>query len=246
MGKNLCPENEITFETSYQIRFDTPIQPGTYTCSAVIESTDVDSSACLMLFYYADSSTKEVYITRKPGERVFKTVELTKETSRVRIYASEGHTMSSGDTATYSMLQIEAGSNMTEYEPYGYEPEPEPEPEDPTDTANVSEIIIYVMALAGKLSVEKLPTPTCRCSRLLRKIADPSYEFPSWFEKKALSRSEVYLWDIINGTSESVGMIPQSDFEKYLAIKTGRTEIEKPDPNASDLNTWMNEWVNKT
>ena len=38
MGKNLCPENEITFETSYQIKFDTPIQPGTYACSAVIES----------------------------------------------------------------------------------------------------------------------------------------------------------------------------------------------------------------
>lgn len=244
MGKNLCPENEITFETSYQIRFDTPIQPGTYTCSAVIESTDVDSSACLMLFYYADSSTKEVYITRKPGERVFKTVELTKETSRVRIYASEGHTMSSGDIATYSMLQIEAGSEMTEYEPYGYEPEPEPEPE---EDSNEEEVILYLMALCGKFSVSNLPTPTCRITHLFRKLLDPNYIFPASFmaTDDTMSRAEVYIWDLINGTNFSSYMEPLSDFERYLALKTGRGDVTIPDPYASKLNQWMNEWVSK-
>lgn len=44
MSKNLCPENTVTFETSYQIRFETPIPAGTYTCSAVIEKPNPDAS----------------------------------------------------------------------------------------------------------------------------------------------------------------------------------------------------------
>lgn len=145
MSKNLCPENNITFETSYQIRFEIPIPAGTYTCSAVIESTDTDSAACLMLFTYADGSSKEVYLTRKPGERVFKTTELTQDSTRVRIYASEGHSLSSGDTATYSKLQIEAGDQMTEYVPYGEE-----------SSEELTEKYLHVM-IGG--AVEEMPNP---------------------------------------------------------------------------------------
>lgn len=115
--KNLCPTNNLTFETSEQIKFTENIPAGDYIISAHIESTDTDSTANLALFYYADGSTKEVYLTRGSG-RVSKTFTLTNEVSRVRLYASEGHSLSSGDTAAWSDIQIEAGSEMTAFEPY--------------------------------------------------------------------------------------------------------------------------------
>lgn len=246
MGKNLCPENDISFENSYTIRFEENIPAGTYTVSAVVKSEDTDSSACLMLFYLSDGSTKEVYISRSVlDERVFKTAEFKSDLTRVRIYASEGYNPSVGDAAGFSFLQIEAGSEMTDFEPYGYIPEPEPEPE-PEEDSTKEEVILYLMALSGAISTESLPEPTCRISHLLRKIADASYVFPEGFSTEVESRSEVYLWDLINGTNESATIFPLSDFEKYLAIKTGRTDIEKPNPNSSDLNTWMDAWVNKT
>ena len=239
MGKNLCPVNEITFETSYQIKFETPIPPGTYTCSAVIDSTDVESASCLMLFYYSDSTTKEVYITREPEVRVFKTAELAKEATRVRIYASEGYSMSSGDTATYSMIQIEAGDQMTAYEPYDYEPEPEPEPEDSDE--HEAEITLYYACLAGAFDLDILPNPSCRETMLIRKLIDSAYELPVFIFN---SKVEFYLLDLINGTTAyMLGNIPKSDKEKYLHKAIGGTVDEMPNPNACAINYWMNAWI---
>ena len=119
--KNLCSTNNLVFETSEQIKFAENIPAGDYILSASIESTDTDSTANLALFYYTDGSTKEVYLTRNAGARVSKAFTLTKEATRVRLYASEGHSLSSGDTSTWSDIQIEAGSVMTAFEPY-FEP----------------------------------------------------------------------------------------------------------------------------
>ena len=117
--KNLCSTTVLTFETSEQIKFTENIPAGDYILSASIESTDTDSTANLALFYYTDGSTKEVYLTRSStGARVSKTFTLTKEATRVRLYASEGHSLSSGDTSTWSDIQIEAGNEMTAFEPY--------------------------------------------------------------------------------------------------------------------------------
>lgn len=238
MGKNLCPVNEVTFETSYQIKFETPIPPGTYTCSAVIDSTDVESAACLMLFYYSDSTTKEVYITREPEVRVFNTAELAKEATRVRIYASEGHAMSSGDTATYSMIQIEAGEQMTAYEPYGYEPEPEPELEDSKE--HEDEVTLYYACLAGAFELDILPEPSCRETMLIRKLLDSSYKLPVFIFD---SRVEYYLLDLIHGTTTMLENIPKSDKEKYLHKALGGVVEEMPNPNACVVNYWMNAWI---
>lgn len=119
--KNLCSTNNLVFETSEQIKFAENIPAGDYILSASIESTDTDSTANLALFYCTDGSTKEVYLTRNAGARVSKAFTLTKEATRVRLYAGEGHTLSSGDTCTWSSIQIEAGSTMTAFEPY-FEP----------------------------------------------------------------------------------------------------------------------------
>lgn len=240
MSKNLCPENDISFENSQTIRFETPIPAGTYTASAIVESTDTDGSTCLMLFYYADNTTTEVYIGRSPAdstERVGKTFTLTQESTKVRIYASEGYTPSVGDTATFTKLQIEAGDQMTDYVPYGEE-----EPEEPDEEMSDEEIEIveYYMALALGKSVDFVMEPTCRETILLRKLLDPSYVLPSiWVQ----SRVEGYLSDLINGTTNMLSNIPKSDKEKYLHVMIGGTVDEMPNPDACLLNYWMNEWV---
>ena len=238
MSKNLCPENTVTFETSYQIKFETPLPAGTYTCSAIIESTDAESAACLVLFYYADGSTKEAYLTRKPNERVFKTVTLTQDSTRIRIYASEGHSLSSGDTATYSQLQIEVGDQMTDYVPYGDEPEPEPEPSE--EERKMAELCTYFAAMAYVIPLVVCPDPTYRLTHLLRRYLDPDYQIRFiWLTER--SYAERYALDLINGTTEMLTHIPQSDMEKYLHCMIGGTVDEMPDPNASELNFWMNE-----
>ena len=127
MSKNLCPEANLSFTSSAsRVKFTEPLAVGTYTISAVVMSSDIDSSTCLVLFTCEDASTKEVYISRSTdGERVSKTFELTSPSVNFRAYASESRTLSEGDTATYSNIQIESGSVATDYEEYE-------EPKDPS------------------------------------------------------------------------------------------------------------------
>ena len=235
MSKNLCPENDISFENSQTVRFETNLPAGTYTTSAVVTSTDTDSSTCLLLFYYTDNSTKEVYIDRSmDGERVFKSAEFTQEVTKVRIYASEGYNFSVGDTATFSQLMIEAGSEMTDYVPYGDEPEPEPTEDEQTE----AEVSLYWAVVAAAIPIVMLPDPTCRETMLISKLLDPAYEVPF---VDSQSRVEGYLWDLVNGTTEMLTNIPKSDKEKYLHCMIGGTVDEMPNPYACNLNYWMNE-----
>lgn len=240
MSKNLCPENDISFENSQTIRFETPIPAGEYTVSAIVESTDTDSSNCLLLFYYADDSTLEVYIGRSPidsTERVFNTFTIAQDATKVRIYASEGYNPSVGDTATFSKLQIEAGNQMTDYVPYRDEPEP-------AEDVDETEVISYYMALAGRVSLSDLHDPTCRETTLLRKLLDTGYE-PVLSISFAHSRVEGYLFDLIEGTSLMLANIPKSDKEKYLHVAIGGTVDDMPNPGVCEFNYWMNKWLKK-
>lgn len=160
MSKNLCPENDISFENFQSIRFDTPIPAGEYTVSAIVESTDTDSNDCLLLFYYPDNTTLEVYLSRSllGNNRVSKTFILSMDATKVGLYASEGYDPSVGDTATFTQLMIEAGNQMTDYVPYGEE-EVTPGPD---TTFEDYEVITYYMALAGKRSIDSLKWPSCR------------------------------------------------------------------------------------
>lgn len=245
MSKNLCPGNNISFDNSQTVRFDTPIPAGEYTVSAIVESTDTDSSNCLLLFYYPDNATLEVYIGRSPvdsTERVFKTFNLAQDATKVRIYAGEGHNPSVGDTATFTNLMIEAGNQMTDYVPYGEEePSPEPEPE-PDVTYEEYEVIAYYSVLAGLRDVSTLMMPTCRETHLLRKLLDPNYEVSF---TSVQSRTEMYLWDLIKGTTYGLNNIPKSDKEKYLHIAIGGTVDEMPNPGVCELNHWMYQWLKK-
>ena len=113
---------------------------------------------------------------------------------------------------------------------------------DPAIFEDLPEVILHIVALTGQLAVSNLPKATCRVSHLLRKIKEPDYEFPAGFSMLAQSSSEVYLFDLINGTNESSSMIPRSDFERYLALILGRSDVPTPNAEANDLNYWMNQW----
>lgn len=235
MSKNLCPQNNLTFENSQQVKFDVNIPAGTYTASAVVASTDTDSTVCLMLFYYADSTTKEVYISRSADqERVSKTFNLAQEATKVRIYASEGYDLSVGDTATFTQLMIEVGSVMTDYVPYGDESEPDPS----EDKQVEAEVAMYWAAVANALPIAILPEPSCRETMMIRKLLDSTYNV-SFIHSQ--SRVEGYLLDLIDNTTTMLTNIPKSDKEKYLHAMIGGTVDEMPDPNACELNYWMNE-----
>ena len=236
MSKNLCPENDLSFSNSQQIKFETPLPAGTYTASAIVESTDTDSSVCLMLFYYADGNTKEVYIGRSSGsERVSKTFTLSQESTRVRVYASEGYSLSDGDTGTFTQLQIEAGDVATDYVPYeNEEPEPEPgEPDIPEELISQwenpkSEVGKWWKAYATG-ATEWPCDSTCRETKLLHKIMDPSYEL-GFVVGEYCSRIEKYLADILNGTATMSTNIPKADSEILLKAMIGNEVSEEDLP----------------
>lgn len=113
-SKNLCPVNHLEVSVSQSVNISLPA--GTYTISGDVESTDTDDDYCTILFTYSDGTTKESGISRGVG--VSTTVTLEKDVTRARFYAGISHSLSSGDTATFKNLQIESGSQATEYAPY--------------------------------------------------------------------------------------------------------------------------------
>ena len=110
--------------------------------------------------------------------------------------------------------------------------------EDPIEQA---ELGFYFAAMAHIIPLIICPEPTYRMTHLLRRYLDPDYVFPEGFSTEVQSAAEVYAWDLILGTNAGLDNIPQSDMEKYLHCMIGGTVEEMPDPNANELNFWMNE-----
>ena len=115
---------------------------------------------------------------------------------------------------------------------YGDEPE--------SELTKEQELTIYFMAMAHVIPLVMCPKPSCRLSHLLRRYIDPDYQLPFiWLSES--SDAERYAVDLVYGTTEMLSHIPQSDMEKYLHCMIGGTVDEMPDPNANELNFWMNE-----
>lgn len=119
------------------------------------------------------------------------------------------------------------------------EEEPEPDPE-PIDEEHAIEITAYYAALTGEYPVDILPVPTCRETMMLRKLLDPEYELPFVYPQ---SRVEHYLFDLIDGVQTMIDNIPKSDKEKYLHVAIGGTVEKMPNPDACELNYFMDRWV---
>lgn len=114
-GKNLFgganPFNVTTYKT---YTFPAPLQAGTYTVSALATSTDTGDTRCVVF----DITNNKVlgYLTRDTRSSV--TFTLTSECSTVAFYASSGYELATGDTATFTDIQIEVGGTATDFEEY--------------------------------------------------------------------------------------------------------------------------------
>ena len=115
-GKNLIPYGTITFTRNQSYLLDNPLPAGTYTISAHITSSDTDS------VYSAVSinSKSEVmkYLALKRGNRVSSTFAVDKPITNIDFCSAYNYSQGEGDTATWSDIQIEESSVVTDYEAY--------------------------------------------------------------------------------------------------------------------------------
>jgi len=126
-GKNLYSGGDQSFTKSVDVILEKELPPGTYTVSAFVTSNDTDHTYCLVGFMDG-AADGNLNTTLNRDIRNSKTVTTVNPVSKIRFNASIGLSDSTGDTATWKDIQIEAGSEMTDYEPFvGNKQSPSPE-----------------------------------------------------------------------------------------------------------------------
>lgn len=113
-GKNLWANGNISGTAYVSVNLKKQIPAGTYTFSAVVNSSDVDAAACLV-----NDITNNIQlglIARSTGtERKSITFTLAQPTSEIALYASITYAQSTGDTFSFEDIQIEEGTTATSY-----------------------------------------------------------------------------------------------------------------------------------
>lgn len=112
-NKNLYSLGDKTFTLTADYNLPFLIPEGNYTFSGIFNSTDTDRTNCAIGFVYEDDTTNLKLFSR--GVRTFNTFTFTKKVKAIRVYASESYPTSSGDTGTFTDMQLEIGNNMTSY-----------------------------------------------------------------------------------------------------------------------------------
>lgn len=102
-----------------------------------------------------------------------------------------------------------------------------------------TEIGLYYKAYAGYET--ELPAPTCRETKLIKKLLDSSYQLDFEVTERS-SRTEKYLWDLISKTNTMLANIPKTDTEKFLHILLGGEVTEYPIIDC-ERNYWMSKSV---
>lgn len=118
-GKNLFSgDSSINFTKVTTIHLDKPLPAGTYTCSAIITSSDTDGTSNLIQFRSNASGTQNRGLYLERNIRNSATTTITFEANYIAFYSSTSYANSDGDTATIIDMQIEQGSTATPYQPY--------------------------------------------------------------------------------------------------------------------------------
>lgn len=116
-GKNLANIGTVTFTVSRRIFLETPLAPGNYTISALCTSNGTDRETCRA--YFCDANNNELrMVDLARGSRASGTVTIAEPAHNILLTAETSLNLSSGDTATWTDVQIEAGTTATAYEPY--------------------------------------------------------------------------------------------------------------------------------
>lgn len=106
-------DRTITFTKSRVIDFNTPLPENTYTISAAITSSDVDGNLSRVIFKNSNNENIVCDLTR--GDRASYTFTSDYPIIKATFYAGVGPTTSEGDEAKWEDIQIQIGSESTEY-----------------------------------------------------------------------------------------------------------------------------------
>lgn len=116
-GKNLWLLGDKNVTRQSKSILTQPLPIGTYTISAIVTSTDTDSTISRMVF----CNVRDIEITHTDlsrNSRSSATVTINEPCYYIYIFAGRTYSQSAGDTAAWANIQIETGSQATTYEPY--------------------------------------------------------------------------------------------------------------------------------
>lgn len=117
VGKNLWSLGDITFNGVITGLSIDDVPAGTYTFSALVTSDDTDSNQCKIRVGYKNNGMADHLIDR--NVRSSFTFTILEKLDSIWLYSSDTYETSSGDeSCTFSDIQLELGTEATEYEPY--------------------------------------------------------------------------------------------------------------------------------
>ena len=119
-GKNLCNFGTDTFTRLKYYALPKPLEAGTYTFSAIVQSDDTAYNTCLIRFMSSQSGSDIApnrNIARSTG-RTSVTVTTTATMGGIYLYSSTGASTSIGISATFTDMQLEKSSTATPFQPY--------------------------------------------------------------------------------------------------------------------------------
>lgn len=114
-GKNLLPVSSVTVDNHQSFMLPNPLPVGKYTFRAHIVSNDTDRDLSTVVFMNGNDNV--AYIPLKRGDATF-TFNAPIPIDKVDFCAAYNYSEGTGDTATWTNIQLECGENVTEYEPY--------------------------------------------------------------------------------------------------------------------------------
>ena len=117
--RNLFPQTNVTIANNARnVSITLPLPIGTYSLSAIVESTDTDSNQCLIIGYDVN---EEVIINQninRSKNRTSITFTINAKLQRLLFYASTTYSGGLNDSAVFKDVQLERGSTPHAYEPY--------------------------------------------------------------------------------------------------------------------------------
>lgn len=112
-NKNLFTQSSVTFENNRKYSLPFRLPAGTYTLSALVTTTDTDATYSNFIIYDGTTAIVTYYLER--DVRKAKTFTIAVPFDTILFYASDSYSHSSGDTATWSNIQLEANGSATEF-----------------------------------------------------------------------------------------------------------------------------------
>lgn len=119
--RNLCPQTDVTVANNERVAhaiFDLPLSAGTYSLSAIVESTDIDSNQCLIIGFDSDNVECFREFINRSKNRTSLLFTISTNLRDLAFYASVNYNAGANDSALFKDIQVERGSSPSPYEEY--------------------------------------------------------------------------------------------------------------------------------